>query len=187
MKARLFVLGGRDVGRSFEIADQALLGRGEDCQVRLRDLSVSRHHARILWDGTSWVLEDLGSRNGVRWRGSAVARAELADHDEIWLGELPIRFRFADASALEDPGEIVLEEEPAAASAGRAPSTLDSEHSFDERRAVRRGTSGANLLRGDLAELPPWKRALIALVVLAAALGMGWLAFRTILEVRRSL
>jgi pSer/pThr/pTyr-binding forkhead associated (FHA) protein len=30
----------------------------------LQDQYVSAHHARLRWDGASWWLEDLGSRNG---------------------------------------------------------------------------------------------------------------------------
>lgn len=30
----------------------------------LRDKYISRHHARLQWDGANWWVEDLGSRNG---------------------------------------------------------------------------------------------------------------------------
>ena len=92
--ARVFVLGGPDVGRSFEIRSRAVLGRANDCDVRLHDRSISRHHARIEHEGSGWFVVDQGSTNGVSKNGKRVARAELADCDEFLLGELPLRFRF---------------------------------------------------------------------------------------------
>ena len=48
-----------------------ILGRGSDCDVILDDAAVSRHHARIAQDSFGrWVIEDLGSRNGVLVAGS---------------------------------------------------------------------------------------------------------------------
>lgn len=48
-----------------------LLGRQEQCDVRLRSDQVSRQHARLTFDGSQWRLRDLMSRwgtfvNGVR-------------------------------------------------------------------------------------------------------------------------
>jgi len=94
-RATLFVLGGRDVGRSFDVEHEALLGRDATCAVRLADRSISRKHARIAYDGLEWVLQDLGSRNGIRVGGKRVERVTLADLDEFLLGELPLRFRLA--------------------------------------------------------------------------------------------
>ncbi|MEM7306690.1 MAG: FHA domain-containing protein [Planctomycetota bacterium] len=91
--AQLFVLSGPDAGRSFELAGPMVLGRGTDCDIRLKDRSISRRHARIEPDLGGWVLVDLGSRNGVRHSGERVERAVLTDMDEIQLGELPLRFR----------------------------------------------------------------------------------------------
>ncbi|MCZ6598433.1 MAG: FHA domain-containing protein [Planctomycetota bacterium] len=118
---QIFVLGGKDVGRSFDVSKAAVLGRGTDCDVRLADRSVSRRHARIESDGGRWFVVDLGSRNGVKLRGERVQRAELADHDEIVLGELPLRFRLTGptedaAPAPETEPEITLEPAPEPAS-----------------------------------------------------------------------
>jgi len=42
-----------------------VIGRVEPCQLVLPDdPEVSRRHARLLWNGSSWILEDLGSSNG---------------------------------------------------------------------------------------------------------------------------
>jgi len=40
------------------------LGKDLDNDIVLQDNYVSRHHARLHWDGAGWWLEDLGSKNG---------------------------------------------------------------------------------------------------------------------------
>lgn len=41
------------------------IGRVAPCELVIADdPDLSRHHARLFWSGTSWMLEDLGSSNG---------------------------------------------------------------------------------------------------------------------------
>jgi hypothetical protein len=110
-RARLFVLAGPDVARTFDVAERAVLGRAEECEVRLQHRSVSRRHARIARQGPLWFLEDLGSTNGVVKDGQKIERVELRDGDEFELGDLPLRFRLvpsgpAEAGQAGEPGEI---------------------------------------------------------------------------------
>ncbi len=51
-------------GRRWEIRDELIIGRGEDCQIQIDDRQVSRHHARLIQKNGKVVLEDLGSKNG---------------------------------------------------------------------------------------------------------------------------
>lgn len=125
---RIYVLDGAEVGRVVEFEGSATLGRGEDCEVRLRGKSISRRHARIEpAEGTAgdeaWVLVDLGATNGVHVDGARVERADLEDGSEFLLGDLPLRFRAgvdlevplpvdASADAPVEPGEeIEIEDE----------------------------------------------------------------------------
>ena len=42
------------------------IGRDALCELVISDdPDLSRRHARIFWNGSSWILEDLGSSNGV--------------------------------------------------------------------------------------------------------------------------
>ena len=40
------------------------IGRHADCDIQVDHEQVSRHHARITWDGQDYIVEDLGSTNG---------------------------------------------------------------------------------------------------------------------------
>ncbi len=94
-RARLFVLSGPDVARSFEVSERALLGRADECQVRLTHRSISRKHAVLAREGAAWFVQDLGSTNGLASGGKKVERLELRDGDEFQLGDVSLRFRIA--------------------------------------------------------------------------------------------
>jgi transcriptional regulator with PAS, ATPase and Fis domain len=57
------------------------------------DRWMSGQHARLSRVLRAWVLEDLGSKNGVRRNGELVTRAELADGDVLELGRTAWVFR----------------------------------------------------------------------------------------------
>lgn len=99
--ATLTCLTGLDVGRTFPLAEaQTDLGRGSMADIRLRDRTVSRLHARILHDGTVFTVEDLDSPNGLFVNGQPVeGPVTLADGDVIELGHTLLRFQ----AAVEDP------------------------------------------------------------------------------------
>ena len=45
------------------------IGRTQECDLRIADLSVSRLHARLVRAEDGWLLRDLGSHNGTRVNG----------------------------------------------------------------------------------------------------------------------
>jgi len=53
-----------DRDREIELPTRCLVGRAPACDLVLDGKTVSGHHAVIEWSGTSWELQDLGSRNG---------------------------------------------------------------------------------------------------------------------------
>lgn len=75
-------------------ADRTLIGRGERCDVVLRDGRVSREHAMLHARRPlgSWSLQDLGSENGIHVNGRRESEVTLADGDRIRLGKTEIIF-----------------------------------------------------------------------------------------------
>jgi hypothetical protein len=51
-------------GMEYEVGEGAVLGRGDQAEIRLEDPFASSRHARLTRQGAALVLEDLGSTNG---------------------------------------------------------------------------------------------------------------------------
>src|SRR2546428_2497416 len=97
--AHLEVLEGFHCGESFPLPDEACVGRHPESFLCLPEHHVSRHHARLLRRGNTFVIEDLRSSNGVIVQGKRLlpqAPHELHDGDEILIGSTRMVFR-ADA------------------------------------------------------------------------------------------
>jgi Nif-specific regulatory protein len=62
------------------------------CDVQLDDPSVSRRHARISKANQGWLIEDLGSTNGIMVNGASVDREYLTGGEDIELGNVRLRF-----------------------------------------------------------------------------------------------
>jgi DNA-binding SARP family transcriptional activator len=87
--AQSAVAGLRDTaGRQYPLEAAAThIGRLSDNDIVLSDADVSRHHAAIIDTGTSFMIMDLRSANGVEVQGQRIATsADLADGDRIRIG-----------------------------------------------------------------------------------------------------
>jgi DNA-binding winged helix-turn-helix (wHTH) protein len=72
-----------------------VIGRTGDADICIDRTEVSRCHARIVVQGTTATLEDLGSKNGTYLNGERLERpALLGNGDEIWIGRSVARFRY---------------------------------------------------------------------------------------------
>lgn len=69
-----------------------MIGRAMEAAIRSDDAMVSRNHARIIESGGGWLIEDLGSSNGMYYREQRVSRHQLSHGDAVRCGSLWIRF-----------------------------------------------------------------------------------------------
>jgi pSer/pThr/pTyr-binding forkhead associated (FHA) protein len=64
-----------------------VIGRHHASDFVIGDSTVSRRHAALHRKGYSWIVEDLGSKNGTRVNGRRVeGRAVIAPGDELGFG-----------------------------------------------------------------------------------------------------
>jgi hypothetical protein len=71
---------------------EILVGRALECAIRTEDAMVSRHHARVVMINGQYVVEDLGSSNGIFYQEQRVMRHGLRHGDAIRCGSLWLRF-----------------------------------------------------------------------------------------------
>lgn len=75
--------------RSFSLhKDTTVVGRREDCDVRIPLSEISRKHCRLLKQGDTLKVEDLGSSNGTHINGQRVQAASLSAGDTIQIGSV---------------------------------------------------------------------------------------------------
>jgi len=78
--------------QTVELADGGVLGRAPGCDLVLDDATVSKHHARVRFDGGP-LIEDLASTNGTYVNGRSIEGATaLRRGDRIALGAAKIVF-----------------------------------------------------------------------------------------------
>lgn len=70
----------------WEHQPELVIGRDEDCAVRLSGKEVSRRHAVLRHEGGAVVLADLDSRNGTRVNGQPVSSSPLSVDDVVRIG-----------------------------------------------------------------------------------------------------
>lgn len=80
-------------GRQHVVSEpRVVLGRSREAGVRISDVNISRKHAEIRQEGSTYWVVDLGSTNGTLVNGKRVDRQRLRDGDRITLGSTEIVF-----------------------------------------------------------------------------------------------
>ena len=92
-KLRVSTAAGLVSGSAYDLTEGALLGRGDQADIRLEDGFASSAHARLVPQGDVMVLEDLGSTNGTYLNGEPLRGASpLHAGDTIRIGDSEFRF-----------------------------------------------------------------------------------------------
>jgi len=107
------------------LRDEITIGRQEGNSIRLTERNVSRSHARLLKRNQAYIVEDLGSYNGVSLNGERIdEKAELAAGDQLAIGDYDLAYQSDVApkvrttpspkSKSEPPPRLVVLSDPAA-------------------------------------------------------------------------
>jgi FHA domain len=92
-KLRVHQAAGLAAGSAYDLSDGALLGRGDQADIRLEDGFASARHARLVPQGDVMVLEDLGSTNGTYLNGEPLRGPQpLHAGDRIRIGDSEFSF-----------------------------------------------------------------------------------------------
>ena len=79
---------GHTPGMEYDIAEGAVMGRGDQAEIRLEDPFASSRHARLVRQGGIVVLEDLGSTNGTYLNEELVSGPQpLHPGDRVRIGD----------------------------------------------------------------------------------------------------
>lgn len=91
--AWIIPLDGPQGGQLLELRARAIVGTAPDCDVVVKDSSISGRHAEFSAQGGVFRVADLGSTNGTFVNEKRVQNAELVDGDTLRLGRTPFKFK----------------------------------------------------------------------------------------------
>jgi pSer/pThr/pTyr-binding forkhead associated (FHA) protein len=83
------------------VKDLMVVGRREDCDLRLEHKSVSKIHCVLVKTDGLLMLRDLGSTNGTRVNGTRVRRAALLPNDQLSIASYKFRVHLGPDVAAE--------------------------------------------------------------------------------------
>ena len=107
--------------RSFSVTrDITVIGRREDCDLRIPLGEVSRKHCRLIRDGDTLRLEDLGSSNGTFHNGQRVQEVTLSAGDSIQVGPVVFVLQIDGVPAEDELHPVAAKPQAEAAPAAHA-------------------------------------------------------------------
>jgi len=83
--------------RKFETNSETItIGRGEDNDLQVDNLAVSKNHARLKREDDAYVLYDMDSTNGTYIGKKKISKHSVKDGDAVTIGKHTLLFEFVD-------------------------------------------------------------------------------------------
>jgi len=79
------------------------IGRKPENDIIIDNMAVSSHHARILMQGSNYVVEDTQSTNGTFLNDKKIINSALKHNDNILIGQHTLTFVFPESVQPETP------------------------------------------------------------------------------------
>jgi hypothetical protein len=89
----LVPLEGPQTGELFQLKGRCVVGTAADCDVVLRDGSISGRHAEFIGSSGGYRINDLGSTNGTFVNDKRISSHDLVDNDNVRLGRTNFKFK----------------------------------------------------------------------------------------------
>jgi CRP-like cAMP-binding protein len=86
----------------YPLVGPTTIGRSADNTITLPDPTTSRNHAKLVFTEGAWVVQDLGSANGIIFSGQRVDRVVLKSGDVFKIGGINFRFIEKELSTKKD-------------------------------------------------------------------------------------
>jgi predicted component of type VI protein secretion system len=91
------------------VKDLSIVGRKEDCDIRVDHKSVSKQHCVIVRGDGLLHVRDLGSTNGTRVNGRRVRRAVLLPDDQVSFASMRFKVRFGAGEPPPGPSDHTMQ------------------------------------------------------------------------------
>ncbi len=159
VSANFIVKGPSGVEKAFPMrAISVTIGRSDQCDISVKDSSMSGRHAEISKINGEIRVKDMGSANGIWLNGERVDDVELFDGDVLRLGQTSIRIDVVGGRKRPDAG-LSPSRRPVSQEAGAGPARPGKPDGVPRRGArepeeqALRGGGGQGGRRGSHPEL----------------------------------
>jgi predicted component of type VI protein secretion system len=86
-----------------------IVGRGDECGVRVPAASVSRQHCELVNDGERVCVKDMGSANGTFVNGERISEVVLAAGDRLTVGHVNFMVQVDGEPARIEPFDPIVQ------------------------------------------------------------------------------
>jgi len=119
MDVKLVMFKSDGARKDFDVADGlTVVGRGEDCGLRVPLLSVSRRHCELTLAGDEFRVKDLGSSNGTYVNNKRITEVVLNPGDRMVVGPVVFTVQIDGEPSDIQPAKIKTKAEPKAVAKG---------------------------------------------------------------------
>ncbi len=92
-EACVIVIYGPELGKRMQLGTAPFsIGRSTKNDLSIDQESISRHHAKITFEGSGFRIEDLGSTNGTFVNDEPIKTTALRDGDQVQIGRSILKF-----------------------------------------------------------------------------------------------
>ncbi|MFA5794175.1 MAG: FHA domain-containing protein [Candidatus Brocadiia bacterium] len=129
--------------KSFNLTEEAIIGREKTNNVYIDDPRASRQHSRIVKQPDGYYISDINSRNGTLVNGEKITMRKLKDNDRIVIGRTTITYKETlDATDQTKTNEITQKQ--TSGSADMPPSAKSDAATADLSSGIK-GTNGPDI------------------------------------------
>jgi pSer/pThr/pTyr-binding forkhead associated (FHA) protein len=114
---RFLCMTGPNKGRVYYlIGKRVIIGRGENADIQIIDVKISREHAELSFSDNGYTITDLGAENGIIVNDTKIKQKKLADSEKVVIGQTVFKYNIievtnTDLTVLdEDNGVALLKE-----------------------------------------------------------------------------
>ena len=93
----------------YPLLETTTIGRGSSNLIPLSDPTASRNHAKVHYHEGSWIVEDVGSTNGIIFNGERVGKISLNAGDMFQIGKTSFSLVEREIEEAEEALQTTLE------------------------------------------------------------------------------
>jgi pSer/pThr/pTyr-binding forkhead associated (FHA) protein len=99
---RFLCMTGPEKGKSYYlIGKRIIIGRGENADIQIVDVKISREHAELSFFGGGYTITDLGAQNGILVNDTKVKQKKLIDGEKVVIGQTVFKYSIIEVAKTE--------------------------------------------------------------------------------------